>query len=387
MRRIIAVITVLATSMFGVISMEGAASAATSIPVVCGATITADTTLHRDLVDCPDNGLVIAADNVTVNLNGHKIDGNESPVDKCPTLCDVGVNNTAGHAGLVILGGSIQGFSTGVLVIGGDANRLRNLAVSRNLYSGVVVANSNGSLVQGCSIIDNGLTTDQAGMDLFNSHDTLIQGNTISRNGGGLQAAPAGGVNRIVDNVISDNPGTGIGLVGTANEISRNRLDRNGDGMELGGDENTITRNLVTDALGCSDGCGYGISLEGGTNNLIAANVVARSKIIGIRVDAYGGVAGGTVVRGNIVRGAGWADIAINPDHVGPVTDTLLTGNYTFDAGHDGIDVQSASTTLSRNIANNNGNLGIEAVSGVKDGGGNHARNNNNPMQCTNVDC
>jgi hypothetical protein len=39
------------------------------------------------------------------------------------------------------------------------------------------------------------------------------------------------------------------------------------------------------------------------------------------------------------------------------------------------------------NIANQNQDLGIEAVPGVIDGGGNRAAGNGNPLQCTNVLC
>jgi hypothetical protein len=49
--------------------------------------------------------------------------------------------------------------------------------------------------------------------------------------------------------------------------------------------------------------------------------------------------------------------------------------------------VESPSTTLTRNVAVHNGDLGIEAVPGVIDGDGNHATGNGNPLQCTNVDC
>jgi hypothetical protein len=53
----------------------------------------------------------------------------------------------------------------------------------------------------------------------------------------------------------------------------------------------------------------------------------------------------------------------------------------------DGIDVDSAATTLIGNHAVRNGDLGIEAVVGVTDGGGNKASGNGNPAQCTNVAC
>jgi hypothetical protein len=61
-------------------------------PVSCGDTITADTTLDTDLVDCPNNGIVIGADDITLDLNGHTIDGNDALVDTCPEgeFCNLG---------------------------------------------------------------------------------------------------------------------------------------------------------------------------------------------------------------------------------------------------------------------------------------------------------
>jgi hypothetical protein len=41
--------------------------------VSCGDVITADTTLDSNLVDCPSNGIVIGADDITLDLNGHRI--------------------------------------------------------------------------------------------------------------------------------------------------------------------------------------------------------------------------------------------------------------------------------------------------------------------------
>jgi hypothetical protein len=52
--------------------------------VSCGDTVTADTTLDSDLVNCPNNGIVIGADNITLDLNGHTIDGDNALVDPCP---------------------------------------------------------------------------------------------------------------------------------------------------------------------------------------------------------------------------------------------------------------------------------------------------------------
>jgi large repetitive protein len=40
----------------------------------CGDVITVDTRLDGDLLDCPDEGLLIGADDITLDLDGHTID-------------------------------------------------------------------------------------------------------------------------------------------------------------------------------------------------------------------------------------------------------------------------------------------------------------------------
>jgi hypothetical protein len=53
----------------------------------------------------------------------------------------------------------------------------------------------------------------------------------------------------------------------------------------------------------------------------------------------------------------------------------------------DGIHVDEPQTTITENAANDNGDLGIFAVAGVTDGGGNTASGNGNPAQCEGVSC
>jgi hypothetical protein len=47
----------------------------------CCDTITTDTTLDSDLVNCPNDAIVIGADSITLDLNGHTIDGDGTWVD------------------------------------------------------------------------------------------------------------------------------------------------------------------------------------------------------------------------------------------------------------------------------------------------------------------
>ena len=132
--------------------------------VRCGDTITTDTTLTSNLVNCPNNGILIGADNITLDLNGRTIDGDATLVDPCPEgeSCDVGVDNSAGHKGVMVEGGSVRDFALGVVILGASNNSLRHLSVSRSFFSGIVIGESARSRVERSSISRNDLTTDQA---------------------------------------------------------------------------------------------------------------------------------------------------------------------------------------------------------------------------------
>ena len=58
-----------------VFAATAGATPAQAATVACGQQISTDTVLDQDLVNCPNDGLDIAADNVTLDLGGHTIDG------------------------------------------------------------------------------------------------------------------------------------------------------------------------------------------------------------------------------------------------------------------------------------------------------------------------
>lgn len=66
---------------------------------------------------------------------------------------------------------------------------------------------------------------------------------------------------------------------------------------------------------------------------------------------------------------------------------TALLRNYVQNFGDDGIDVRASSSRLGHNSAHGNRLLGIRAVAGVIDLGGNQAALNGDPAQCVNVAC
>src|SRR5688572_24588742 len=110
--------------------------AGTPVNVSCGETITTDTTLANDLTDCPGNGIVIGADDITLDLNGHTVDGTfvpeECPPGPPPPGCVSNGVHSEGHEAVTVKGGSVQEFGSGVWLAEGADHRLRQLSVSDN---------------------------------------------------------------------------------------------------------------------------------------------------------------------------------------------------------------------------------------------------------------
>jgi hypothetical protein len=77
-----------------------AASSSDGTSPSCGSVFT-DVRLDADLVDCPAAGLVVGAPGITIDLNGHVIDGTGS---------GVGIDNNGRHDDIHITGGRVTGF-------------------------------------------------------------------------------------------------------------------------------------------------------------------------------------------------------------------------------------------------------------------------------------
>ena len=167
----------------------------------CGETITADTRLESDLVDCPNNGIVIGADDITLDLNGHTIDGDGTEFADCPknTFCDVGVLDDR-YDGVKIKGGSTREFVFGVWLAGARHSRVVDISSSKNVFFGAVVSRSSRSVIQDSSFNHN-IPPEGDGIGLFGSDHI-----------------------RIVDNSIKDNRGPGIHVDGSDGNLITGNL-------------------------------------------------------------------------------------------------------------------------------------------------------------------
>lgn len=358
------------------IGLSGAEAASN---VSCGDTLTTDTTLHKDLVDCPNNGIVIGADHVTLNLNGHRVDGNGALVHNCPSGedCDVGIDNP-GHDGVTVKGGAVRQFGFGVLAYQTRHLQLQRLAVSHNQFSGIVIAASTRAVLKKLVTTADGLTTDQSGMAFFDTDHLRLEDSKLRANGDiGLYDENLNR-SRLTGNRFGLNPEAGALVNGDGNLVAHNRFRRDGVGVGLGGNDNIVRRNVA-------DSTGLGLQVGEGKRNLFARNRVRNARGVGIDVASYGPVAD-TVIRRNRIRGAGKDGLDVSSVRK-TLKRTQVRRNRVFHSGDDGIDAASASTTLTGNEADRNADLGIAALRGVTDGGANIARHNGDPRQCTHIAC
>jgi parallel beta-helix repeat protein len=354
---------------------------------------------------------VIGADNITLDLNGHTVDGDGTPTDPCPEgeACDVGVLNRAGYDRLTIVGGTVRQFGVGILVEGGAAHpRLHQLAASDNTDFGIIVAESTDTVIEKTSMSDNGVSgliladsrralvarntvTGSHGyaMNFFGVDASRIQHNKLDGNDHGIQMTDGSSGNTIRSNAVSHSGGSAIDMGGegvAANRIEHNRLRDNGDGIIVGASNILISRNIVTDTGASTtpeQSGGFGIILGGAVGTTVDRNIVTGGRGPAIFVSALESPPSrdSVVSRNHVTSNLGDGIL------VDGATGTLLVRNIASRNGDDGIDVEVAATTLTRNTANHNHDLGIEAVPGVIDGGGNHAAGNGNPAQCINVAC
>src|SRR3954452_19850350 len=115
----------------------------------CGAVVTKSTTLQRNLTNCPGDGLVIGADNLTLDLGGHTIDGPAVPATAGIRL--------AGHHGVTVQRGALKEFGNGVLLDAADGNALVRVTVARSLGRGIQLQNgSDGNRLEFDVSSDNG---------------------------------------------------------------------------------------------------------------------------------------------------------------------------------------------------------------------------------------
>ena len=362
----------------GVLALSALSAApASAQPVSCGQTITQDTKLDADL-SCFQTGnrvaLFIGADGITLDLGGHAINADRSIVDDGHdnvTIRNGTLNNDDGpliqHASDVRFRHlRFQGITTGLALQ--DAHRVE---VRFSSFPGAALEMSGGSSQN--TIAHNEFTYSEGVIFLMQSDHNRIVDNRFSIGPDGAWISLRESDHNYVARNRMEIFDFGIALTrSNGNVIADNVirpidffLDLESIGVDVSGDRNVVLRNNTKDTA-------QGVHVRAGNGNWLVANRVLST------------VAPTPPVPPSTPR------VLIEPDGLrveSAATDTVVAFNRAGHADDDGIDVEAPSTSLLRNTTNANADLGIEAVPGVNDLGGNRATGNGNPLQCLNVVC
>jgi parallel beta-helix repeat protein len=191
----------------------------------CDSTITGNITLGGDLGPCGVFAVQFGADNVTLNLNGHRIFGNGG-----------GTGVMSNFAGTVVENGTVTNFGDDVTLTG-KSSRVLNLRVSQAAGSGINVGNGSNDVVSGNRVFGNGgigILGSGAGSQYTNNilqtngahglsaaDASLVSGNkAFNNNARGIYVTnPAGGSVTVTNNLANGNSVDGI-QVGTSGDPS-----------------------------------------------------------------------------------------------------------------------------------------------------------------------
>lgn len=302
-------ITLLSLGLAILVVADPASSAPS--PIKCGSVITVDTTLVADVGPCSRGGLVIGADNITLDLSRFAVLGRVNR-----TGDGVGIR-LSGRTNVAIRNGRVTDFDAGIAIVGGSANAVENVLVKDNIGTtkrgdfgdGIVLSASSGNTVTGNDVIHNGPFDGIALLGAASAN--LIEGNIVSGNHVGNTAddgirieGPGATNNTVRGNTVSANGLDGIavfsdqrtGSLNTGNVIEANTVTANGfgllgarpgDGIRtfLRANENTIRNNEV------HGNAGSGILIANGSlsNQILTNNSTdnARQPTSGARFDLH----------------------------------------------------------------------------------------------------
>ena len=253
------------------------------VQLECGSVITENVRLTRDLVGCPGNGLIVGADGVDIDLNGHLISGTG------PFASLSGIDIDA-YQNVRIKNGRISDFSRGVLGYDADAARVERVKITRTL-EGVNFEESTG-----VKVMDNRLVGNREGMVLRRTEKVTVAENlAVNNDTTGITDIDSRD-NLHTRNHVAGNTFDGIALESAVNTVVINNVvRRNGiDGIDavVGSGVRYVGNHVsYNDENGINDS---------GDGTVWRRNTANHNGAVGLRADGPGHIdAGGNQARNN----------------------------------------------------------------------------------------
>jgi parallel beta-helix repeat protein len=140
-----------ASQSLGLLPSSGVAS--------CGEIVNEDVTLTSDLECGPGDGLIVGANDITINLNGYSITSSDETGSENPSM------NYDGSSGILVPNaqnvaisglGEVSGFDRGITFMGSSGGQVADIQLANNDI-GVLMSGSEGTEVSRNTITNNGI--------------------------------------------------------------------------------------------------------------------------------------------------------------------------------------------------------------------------------------
>jgi len=206
----------------------------------CGDVLTSNHTMTYSLTNCPGHGIVIGADNITLDCNGRTIDGDATGGS------DYGIH-LDGRSNVTIKNCVITDFAQGINVENSSNN---NTVFNNNITGsggGIRMVSSNGN-----SATFNTVSNASMGIYADTVSGGTIAGNVLNSNWYGLYFRPGYTSDNITisNNVTNSNVLKGMEIIGNSLTITGNTANSNSNGIFVAGIYNTVTHNWASSNSG-----------------------------------------------------------------------------------------------------------------------------------------
>jgi hypothetical protein len=215
------------------IAPEAQGSGMTSI-TSCATTVTANAVLANDLV-CSDDGVVVGAPGITIDLKGFTIRGDGG-------ASDYGIDDSGGHDRVTVKNGTIRGFGDGVHAENADGFSVMNVVASGNAVWGILVFGDKASIAGSIASANGNYGIGAVGTSV-SIKSSIALGNTfigvsVQGDSSRVTSATASGSQygisisgsgaSVKSSTASGNSLFGLWVQGDAAKVSGNRADGNG---------------------------------------------------------------------------------------------------------------------------------------------------------------
>jgi parallel beta-helix repeat protein len=237
------------------------------VTLSCGDTITSDTVLTNDLLNCPSDGIVIGANDITLNCQRHTISG---------TGIGAGILAVS-RQNITIKNCTVQNFTRGIRFDSTTQSQLVKNTANNNSYFGISLTFSSNNILTSNTAYNNSF--DGFILSSFSNFNTLISNVAKSNNRHGFTLDVSSN-NTLKSNGAYDNNRDGFSLSSSNNTLTSNVAERNNnDGFILfSNSNNNLIGNLATDNEFS------GLDLVSSSNNTLIGNLVQDNKNHGFRL-------------------------------------------------------------------------------------------------------